>query len=257
MNQLRKRLKWAAGRTDRKREGRIVVVNGDDFGLSDAVNHGIARAHENGILSSASLMVEGTAAAGAVAYSKSHRRLGLGIHVYLGSWVFQNGEWIQQSFVVPIKDRAAVAAEVARQIDLFQELTERCPTHLDSHQHVHREEPAHSIMLETARRLNVPLRSYTTGVTYCGDYYGQTGQGAPLAEAISIESLARILASLPAGITELGCHPALGQNVGDPVYVEERGRELRALCDPRIRRILVAEGIEIRSFADLDRIWWS
>jgi predicted glycoside hydrolase/deacetylase ChbG (UPF0249 family) len=236
---------------------RIVVVNGDDFGLSDAVNQGIACAHENGILSSASLMVEGAAAAGAVAYSRSHPKLGLGIHMHLGSWIFQNGEWIQQSYVVPMQDRAAVAMEVTRQIDLFQKLTGRFPTHLDSHQHVHRHEPAHSVMLQMARRLNVPLRSYTSGVDYCGDYYGQTSHGEPLTEAISVESLARILVSIPAGITELGCHPALGKNVGDPVYCAEREQELQALCDPRIRLILQAEGIEIRSFGDFDRMWWS
>jgi chitin disaccharide deacetylase len=35
-----------------------LIVNGDDFGISPGVNAGLVRAHREGILSSASLMVD-------------------------------------------------------------------------------------------------------------------------------------------------------------------------------------------------------
>jgi predicted glycoside hydrolase/deacetylase ChbG (UPF0249 family) len=36
---------------------RIAIVNADDFGRTPGVNRGIARAHEEGVVTSASLMV--------------------------------------------------------------------------------------------------------------------------------------------------------------------------------------------------------
>ena len=44
---------------------RSLIVNADDFGLSPGVNAGVARTHEEGILTSASLMVRRPAAAAA------------------------------------------------------------------------------------------------------------------------------------------------------------------------------------------------
>ena len=44
------------------------------------------------------------------------------------------------------------------QLSLCRELLRRDPTHLDSHQHMHTEEPARSILDGLARELGVPLR---------------------------------------------------------------------------------------------------
>src|SRR5256885_15259517 len=52
-------------RSPMKPSARHLIVNADDFGLSAGVNAGIIRAHEHGILTSASLMVRGAAAASA------------------------------------------------------------------------------------------------------------------------------------------------------------------------------------------------
>ncbi len=62
---------------------RFVVINGDDFGLSSAVNHAIIEAHDRGILTSASLMVTGEAFNEAVALAKTRPTLGIGLHLVL------------------------------------------------------------------------------------------------------------------------------------------------------------------------------
>jgi len=240
-----------------EQKGRVVIVNGDDFGLSEDVNRGIAIAYENGILSSASLMTEGAAAENAAAYAKLHSVLSLGLHIDLGCWMYRDGEWPQVYHVVNLEDADAVAVEVARQLERFRHLVGADPTHLDSHQHVHLRGPARRIVLDAARSLNIPLRSLTPGLKYEGSFYGQTDTGQELHDAIRPERLMEILASLPSGITELGCHPALGHNIGDPVYCAEREKELRALCDPRVRSTLDAEGIELRSFLTAGRAWWA
>ncbi len=60
-----------------------LIVTGDDFGLSPAVNQAILKAHEHGLLTSASLMVNGSAAAEAVALAKAHPTLAVGLHLVL------------------------------------------------------------------------------------------------------------------------------------------------------------------------------
>ncbi len=58
-----------------------VLFSADDFGLSLAVNEGIERAHRDGVLSTASLMVAGTAAADAVARARRLPGLRVGLHL--------------------------------------------------------------------------------------------------------------------------------------------------------------------------------
>jgi chitin disaccharide deacetylase len=231
---------------------RQLIVNADDFGLSPGVNQGISRAHEQGILTSASLMVRYPAAAAAAHYALAHPRLSVGLHVDLAEWVYRDGEWQVLYQVVPAEDARAVEGEVARQLEAFRRLLGRDPTHLDSHQHVHRSEPVLSILSGLAQKLALPLRSFTPGVQYCGDFYGQTGEGMPYPEGISLDGLRHTLANLPAGVSELGCHPGEDDNL-DSVYRLERRQEVAVLCEPRVRAALDSCGIELRSFADFPR----
>jgi chitin disaccharide deacetylase len=226
---------------------RQLIVNADDFGQSFGNNRGIIRAYQHGVVTSASLMVRWPAAAEAAAFAQAHPGLSLGLHIDLGEWVYRDGSWEQLYEVVPTDDCIAVADEVARQLDLFQLLVGRDPTHLDSHQHVHRSEPVESIMRALAQQLAIPLRHYTPAIRYCGDFYGQTGKGLALPGAISVDRLIAILQALPSGCTELGCHPGEGDDISS-MYCSERLEEQQTLCDPQVRTALGAAAIELRSF---------
>src|SRR5207244_7774617 len=131
----------------------------------------------------------------------------LGLHIDLGEWAYRDAKWTQLHHVVNTENADAVASELRRQLDWFCELTGKIPTHLDSHQHVHRHEPVASVVRALMEHLFVPLRNYSSGVRYCGDFYGQTATGEPLPDAIDAKALIGILSRLPAGVTELGCHP--------------------------------------------------
>jgi predicted glycoside hydrolase/deacetylase ChbG (UPF0249 family) len=230
--------------------GKYLIVNADDFGQSPGVNRGVIEAHERGIVTSASLMVRWPAAVEAAAYGREHPELSLGLHVDLGEWAYRDGSWVPVYQVVATVDRRAVAEEVERQLAAFRRLVGRDPTHLDSHQHVHREEPVRTILIELAERLGVPLRDVTPAVRYSGDFYGQSENGYPYPEGTSPEALLGLLAALPPGITELGCHPGEGSDL-DSMYARERAEEVKALCDPRVRAAIAAGRIELRSFHDV------
>jgi chitin disaccharide deacetylase len=229
---------------------RRLIVNADDLGYSAGVNRGIGQAHEDGIVTSASLMVRQPAAEAAAAYALAHPRLSVGLHVDLGEWRFADGRWAAIYEHVDREDGAAVAREVEAQLERLRELLGRNPTHLDSHQHVHEREPLRSVLQDAAQELGVPLRHLDARVRYRGDFYGQTGEGEPLPDVITVEALLRVLRSLDAGVSELCCHPADAADV-DSSYAEERPRELEVLCDPRVRATLEAERIELISFAEL------
>jgi chitin disaccharide deacetylase len=230
---------------------RALIVNADDFGLSEGVNAGVARAHEEGILTSASLMVRQPGAEQAAAYARTTPRLGVGLHVDLGEWVLRDGAWTAVYEVVPIDDDPpAVEAEVRGQLARFRALTGREPTHLDSHQHVHNWESVTEVFQRLATQLRVPLRHHLGGVAYCGDLYGHDEHGHPIPEAITAAALIQIIGSLAPGVTELACHPGIGADTGSP-YGREREQEVEVLCDPGIVDALRREGIALRSFADV------
>ena len=226
-----------------------LVVNADDFGLSAGVNRGIVRAHEEGIVTSASLMVRQPGAADAASYARRRPQLSVGLHLDLGEWVYRDGAWVASYEVVPADDADEVNAEVSRQVEAFLRLVGRPPTHIDSHQHAHRSEPLLSAARELAARLGVPLRHFTPGVRYCGDFYGQSGKGEPAHEAITTGALARVIAALPAGVTELACHP--GEEGLESVYSRERALEVEALCHPVVREAVERAGVRLISFAEL------
>lgn len=222
------------------RQLRELIVNGDDFGRSPLTNAGIVRAHRDGILTSASLMVRWPAAERAARYARTAPGFSLGLHVDLGEWAYRDGGWVK------LYEHAPFEREVPEQLERFQRLVGRPPTHLDSHQHVHREQPLASLMAELADRLGVPLRD-RGAIQYRGDYYGQTGRGQPMPELIDVPALVSIIETLEPGVTELGCHPGLDPEL-DSTYRHERLREVEVLCDPNIRRAIEVAGVVLRTF---------
>jgi predicted glycoside hydrolase/deacetylase ChbG (UPF0249 family) len=229
---------------------RHLIVNADDFGFSPGVNRGIAEAHERGVVTSASLMVRWPAASAAAAYALAHPELSVGLHLDLGEWALRDGVWVPLYEVTPLDDPGALRAEAARQLGLFRRLIGRDPSHLDSHQHVHRGEPTRSVLGDMSAELGVPLRHVSTRARYCGAFYGQTGRGEPYPQGIGVDALVGLLSSLAPGLTELCCHPGAPEDVGDTPYRTERSIERETLCDPRVHAAIERLGIRLCSFDD-------
>ncbi len=233
-------------------EKRYLIVNADDFGLSHGVNTGIIRAHEEGVVTSASMMVRANGAAEAARFAGSHPGLSLGIHIDLGEWDCTDGTWKPVYRVVDLGDISEVHEEVYEQLSAFRQLVGREPTHIDSHQHVHLRASLREIFVSVADGLDIPLRCASGQIHYFGNFYGQDQEGQPLPGAIAVEGLIRTLGSIRPGITELSCHPAKLVDF-HTMYGNERVRELRTLCDPRVRDAIGALHIELCSFDTVNR----
>lgn len=229
---------------------RRLIVNADDFGLSPGINRGIVTCHDTGVVSSTSLMVRWPAAAEAAALARLRPSLGVGLHIDLCEWAESGDEWRPLYEVVPPGDEALVRAEIVRQLEAFTRLMGCPPTHIDSHQHVHREGAARRVAMEMASRVGVPLRECHPKVRYDGRFYGQGRHAQPYPELISVAALTRMIETLPDGITEFSCHPGLDRDV-DSVYRDEREVEAATLCDPRIREAIDANGVVLMSFRNV------
>jgi len=193
---------------------RFLIVNADDLGMSAAVNAGVFAAHEDGIVTSASLMVLQPAAPAAAEELTAHPDLAVGLHLEAGE-------------------------DLRRQLERFRELVGRDPTHLDSHKHVHETDPTFGASAEAlAAELRVPLRN--RAIRYERRFYGR--------EAISPEHLMGLIEALPPGWTEIGCHPAAGP-VPSSSYDAERQIELETLRDPGVKNLLNVTGVRLCSFA--------
>ncbi len=209
-----------------------MIVNADDLGLSAGVNAGVFEAHEHGIVTSASLMALRPGAGAAAEEARRHPDLAIGLHLDLDDVG---------------RDEKALDRACRDQLDAFRVLMGIDPTHLDSHHHAHMNEPVSAIAGLLADDLGVPLRA--RGIRYEHRFFGQVeGRSAP--ERVSVEHLISLIEALPAGWTELGCHP--GRGVGEETsYAGERELELQTLCDRDVAAAIVAGGVELRSFADV------
>lgn len=227
-----------------------LIINADDFGLSTETNRGIIQCRQRGVLTSASLMVRAPAARHAAQYALDDPELSLGLHVDLGEWVLRGDQWVQTRSVVPLDTPSAVRDEIYAQLDTFRELTQRNPTHLDSHQHTHQRPFIKALMLEMAAQMGIVLRGTDNRVRFWGAFFGQDEYLRPRVENISVANFITLLNNLQPGVTELSCHPGLDDQL-DSDYRAERLLEVQTLCDPRVRRVIEDLGIQLTSFLSL------
>jgi predicted glycoside hydrolase/deacetylase ChbG (UPF0249 family) len=216
---------------------KYLIVNADDFGASRGINRGILEAHRRGILTSASLLVNTRSSEEAATISRTVPDLSVGLHADIRKELGAPDGGPAQDL------RAALRGQFAR----FQELMGRPPTHLDSHHNTHRDPRALPYFLELAQEHGLSLREHSP-VRYFSKFYGQW-KGETHLEQVSEQNLARMLAEeIEDGITELSCHPGYVDPDYPSGYAVEREAELRTLCAPRVRRVLLDESIQLVNY---------
>ena len=146
-----------------------LIVNADDLGWTDGVNRGIVEAFHHGIVTSASLLANGTAFAGAVETARSVPALGVGVHLNLSdgppvadretvtSLLDDDGKLANgpESLLLRRVRRGLLLAEVETEWDAqIQRVRDAgiAPTHLDGHKHVHMLPGLFEIALRLAKR---------------------------------------------------------------------------------------------------------
>ena len=218
-----------------------VIMNADDFGASAGINRGIIECHARGVVTSTSLMVTGRAVEEAVAMSRDHPALSLGLH-----WDC----WGEDERKFDLQDLEAVRAEIRRQLEEFERLTGKLPTHLDSHRHAHKGKRVMPVFQAFAGALGIPLRG-DGRVRSIGGFYAQWEWKVTNLEYVSVPFLQKLLGEeVSEGWNEFSCHPGYASPDFQSVYLKEREVEVVTLTDPRIRETIAALGLRLASYAD-------
>lgn len=149
-----------------------LIVNADDFGLSNGANRAIIRAWQEGVLTSASLMVGGSAFTEAVSLARENPALQVGLHLTLvqGCASFQHGGFpsivdqqgnftndpvlagMRYFFIKSL--RKGLQREIEAQIDKFRE-TGLPLSHIDGHLNIHMHPSVFDILLDLMPRYGI------------------------------------------------------------------------------------------------------
>lgn len=147
---------------------RRLILTADDFGLDEAVNEAVERAHREGVLTATSLMVSGPAARDAIARARRLPSLAVGLHIVLadglpvlpldkvGSLVGADGRFADSPaaagvryFFLP-RARQEIAAEIRAQFAAFH-ATGLPLDHVNGHTHLHIHPTVLNLILEIGR----------------------------------------------------------------------------------------------------------
>ncbi len=224
---------------------KYLIVNADDFGASTGINRGIIESHQRGVVTSTSFMTTGHATAEAVALSRDNPDLSIGLHFDV---------WGEDEREFDLADTTAVRDEFRKQLDDFERLMGRLPTHIDSHRHAHRRPGMMPIFQELVAPLGVPLRD-DGQVTFVGGFYAQWEWMVTELDKVSPEFLLEMLKNeVASGWTEFSCHAGYASPDFQSIYLMEREAEVATLTDPRIAEAIVANGITLTNYANFGKM---
>ena len=158
--------------TNSRSHRRFLIINGDDFGLSSGHNQAIIDAHEQGVLTSTSLMVTAPAFDEAVTLAKAHPNLAVGLHLVLGCGkavlppseiphlVDAQGNFSDQNNLAGIRynlspqARRELPLEIRAQLEKFR-ATGLQLSHVDGHNHMHFNPAVLHALAELAEEFNI------------------------------------------------------------------------------------------------------
>ncbi|HSU06133.1 MAG TPA: hopanoid biosynthesis-associated protein HpnK [Acetobacteraceae bacterium] len=152
---------------------RSLIVSAYDFGLSESVNEAVEHAHRDGILTTASLMVGGPAAADAVRRARHMPSLAVGLHLVviegpailppqqIPDLLDDNGQFPSQQFRLGInyfvrpQVRRQLAAEIRAQFTAFAATGLRLD-HANAHKHMHLHPTIGRLLIRIGREFDLP-----------------------------------------------------------------------------------------------------
>ena len=250
------------------------------------MNEAVERAHRQGILSTASLMVAGPAAADAVRRAKTMPGLHVGLHLVviegesmlsgpIGSDQLRLGV---EYFFSP-HARKRLTAEIAAQFEAFA-ATGLVLDHANAHKHMHLHPTVGRLLIGIGQRfglgaIRIPAeppsvmaacgtpqgigpramhawcrllrrQAWRAGLAMNDHVFGLAWSGH-----MTRQNLLRLIPRLPPGLSELYFHPAAES---DPVLTAvmpdyEHVEELQALLDPHVQAALQAAEVEPATFS--------
>lgn len=197
---------------------RFLIVNADDFGYSHSINKGIIEAHEKGIVTSTSVMVNAIAADEAKDLTK-YPDLSIGLHFEL-------------------KEVVDVEAELERQIEKFVSIVGKIPDHLDTHKRHTTDEGIKEVLEAYARSHNIPVRNFNA--KHIGSFGINSNDG-------SVAQLKKSIDEATDENNELMTHCGYSDDYlrEHSSYNDPREQELASILDLNIQEYITDKGLQL------------
>jgi len=247
-----------------------LIVNADDCNLTLGVTEKILRCHDQGIVSSTSLIVSLPVSEHIVEEIKKRQSLGVGLHlnITIGKPTLKHSEveslighdlffkW-PDDYHAKKPDPEEVCREFENQIELFKKIFGKLPTHLDTHHQLHRGPFFLKIVAELAEKYHRPLRRpffdhekqralQTSNIPMTDHLFGQLDA----AHYWKREALIQALNKIPEGISEIMCHPGKDDKDLRAVSSFSWGREEEAklFASASLRKLIEKLGITLTHY---------
>jgi predicted glycoside hydrolase/deacetylase ChbG (UPF0249 family) len=199
-----------------------LIVNADDFGLSASINRAVEIAHREGILTSASLMVNAPEAASAITIASKYPKLGVGLHL-----VFPH-----HRLRYLVRTRKRIEEDIRAQLALYPDAD-----HVNGHKDLH----MHPSIFPIVASLGLPVRLLDPENAW-HRYLNRRAKGTPGPDRVfgnarfTKKRLLQAIEELPDGLTEMYFHPAEGNS------------DFELLTDPDVKRAV--SKVELTRYAD-------
>jgi len=270
---------------------RRLIVNADDFGRSESINQAVVRAHREGILTTASLMVNEPAADEAVRLARENPKLGVGLHLALvcgraalptervPHLAGADGRFTDNPFAAgwryffsaPCKEE--LREEIEAQVAKFHATGLRLD-HVNGHLHLHLHPFVFDILMENSERwgietmrltrdpffLNARLASGRWGyrLSHAVIHHLLSGRARRALAAKKIRHTAAVFGLLQNGLVDtayvvklLPRMPAGDSELYSHPSLDQFKNELDALTSPTIRQLSQQLGIQLIRYQDL------
>lgn len=224
-----------------------LIVNADDFGLSNGVNHGIIDSYLYGIVNSTTMMMNMAGTEHAIQLAKKYPELRVGIHLVLTcgkplvskvpSLVDANGYFKSYSALIP--------SEISLE-ELEREWTAQIkrlihsgikPSHLDSHHHVHTLEELVPVVTSISNKFGLPVRRNGHVAIDGVDSLSDIALFDFYNDGVTLDYFNNLNDRIKDGLTvEVMCHPAYLDNtlLTGSSYSYQRLTELEILQSVRL-----------------------
>ncbi|MEG3124571.1 hopanoid biosynthesis-associated protein HpnK [Sphingomonas sp. GB1N7] len=262
---------------------RHLIVTADDFGAALCVNEAVEQAHRSGILTAASLMVSGDAAADAVGRARAMPSLGVGLHLVLvegrptlpperlPDLVDTSGNFsanmVRTAFAIALKPaaRRQLRAEIEAQFAAFA-ATGLALDHVNAHKHFHLHPMIATAVIEIGKRhgmksVRAPIERGTPGIEHWwatrlqsrlrreGMLVPDQVVGLAWTGAFDTDRMRAALTALPPGLTEIYTHPATQDSWPGAAPGYRYRDELAALTDDLAKAAIVRDGVSHGHFS--------
>lgn len=249
-----------------------LIINADDCNLTKGVTRGILEAHDRGVVTSTTILINLPLESETVRRLKRCRHLGLGLHLNVTLAVPVSPTARVRSLVKDGRfrrppdyaERAPSLQELIHeyeaQIVLFQKHFGTKPDHLDTHHHLHDREPFFKAVAAVAKRWKLPIRrsqmfqreghEKETQTLRTTDYLFGNLEAKFIWEETPFLG---IVETLPEGTSEIGCHPGYcdAELRAISSFREAREKELKLFSNSRLRKVLSQLGIELARFSEI------